>query len=157
MAYAPEVFSTAACRVGASAGVSAPIGGISLGGSKKDKDCERAILASQFIARGNLVAGCKLLMHVGVVKEALSFDECMIAVQSKPVVIEAPVAPVMPTITVNVPAPVITPVVTVDRQVVAEKPTVVTVIVPKPKKHVSHTCPVTVEHGVKVIHEKGEK
>jgi hypothetical protein len=147
MAYAPEAFSTALCRAGTSAGVSAPIGAISLGGSKKDKDCERSVLASQFFSRGNYVAGCKLLMHVAVVKEALTFDECVVAVVPKPVVVEAPpvVAPVIPSITVNVPAPVLTPVLTVQ----AEKPQVITVVAPKP--HVAKrksVAPITCDQAV---------
>jgi hypothetical protein len=169
MAYAPEAFSTALCRAGASAGVSAPIGAISLGGSKKDKDCERSVLASQFFSRGNYVAGCKLLMHVAVVKEALTFDECVVAVVPKPVVVEAPpmVAPVVPSITVNVPAPVLTPILTVQ----AEKPTVVNVVAPKPHavkhskpcpapvvakpacKPTAQLCPIVYRDGVKIIME----
>jgi hypothetical protein len=172
MAYAPEVFSTAACRAGASAGISAPIGGISLGGSKRDKDCERSVLANQFFSRGNYVAGCKLLMHVSVVKEALTFDECVITVQPKPV-FEAPVVPIVPSITVNVPAPIVTPILQVDKQAVTEKPQTVTVVAPKPKikhaapkpcpapivakpvcKPTAQLCPIVFRNGVKIIMER---
>lgn len=147
MAYAPEAFSTAACRAGASAGVSAPIGGISIGGSKKDKDCERAVLANGFFSRGNYVAGCKLLMHVGVIKEALTFDECIIAVTPKP----APVAEalqVQPNIIVNIPAPVVL----APPVVVAEKPQVVTVTAKTKKRPARKTnpCPIKAQ-------PKGEK
>ena len=143
MAYAPEAFSTASCRAGGSAGISAPIGGISIGGSKKDKDCERAVLANGFFSRGNYVAGCKLLMHVGVVKEALTFDECVVAVTPKP----APVAQALqlqPSIVVNLPAPVVV----VPPAAVADKPQMVTVIAPKAKVRTApktkiHTAPKT--------------
>jgi hypothetical protein len=153
MAYAPEAFSTAACRVGFSGGASSGFGGLSLGASRKDKDCERTILANQFFARGNNTAGCKLLMHVKVIKEALTYDECLITV--------APV--VLPTISIGPPpVPPVTVIVQAPQPtVVTEKPQVMNVK-PKAQRKITQGKPCLapkisykVEQGftVKVIEE----
>lgn len=60
-AVAPTSLPTAPCRVAGSLGVSAPIGGISLGGSKRDKECDAREAARAFAALGDTQSALKLL------------------------------------------------------------------------------------------------
>jgi hypothetical protein len=136
-AFAPDVFSTAPCRVGGSVGASSPFGGLALGGSKGDKDCVKVQLANGFFERGNPVAACKLLLSVKAIKGIISMEDCLVVNTPEPVATTPVVAPVVPSITVNVPAPVLTPILTVQ----AEKPQVITVVAPK--QHVAKRKPAT--------------
>jgi hypothetical protein len=70
MAYAPEAYPTAPCRVSGSAGVSAPIGGVSFGGSKEDKQCSARELARSFHMIGEDGAALQVLCSTKAAKEA---------------------------------------------------------------------------------------
>ena len=89
MAYAPDAFPSAPCRVAGSAGLSAPIGGISLGGSKLDKDCSRRETARSFMNLGLPDAACKILLSTKDAKEAgLTQADCV--VPTKPTTLVLP-------------------------------------------------------------------
>jgi hypothetical protein len=76
-AYAPDALPSAPCRVGGSAGVSSPFGGVSLGGSKLDKECDRRETARAFALLGNKLAAARILCNTKAAKEAqLTFLEC---------------------------------------------------------------------------------
>jgi hypothetical protein len=76
-AYAPDSLPSAPCRVSGSAGASSPFGGVSLGGSKLDKECDRRETARAFALLGNKLAAAKILCNTKAAKEAqLTWDEC---------------------------------------------------------------------------------
>ena len=90
-AYAPTVFA-GTCQGSLSGGVSAPIGGLSFGGTKADKVCQGINLSQVFISQGNYLAAAKVLCSLKPAKDAgLTMDDCMAFVRPTPV---APVAPV---------------------------------------------------------------
>jgi len=97
-AYSPDAFPSAPCRVSGSAGVSAPIGGISLGGSKLDKDCSRRETARSFMNLGLPEAACKILLSTRDAKEAkLTPEDCTVPVKPVTLVVPEVQAPVNPT------------------------------------------------------------
>lgn len=93
MAYAPDALPSAPCRVSGSAGVSAPIGGLSLGGSKLDGECDLRESARAFALIGNRNAAAKILCETKAAKKAhLTAADCG-ALESEPVP-PAPASPV---------------------------------------------------------------
>lgn len=112
-AYAPTVLPTANCLGGYSAGGSAPVGGISFGGSKVDKECRMQALANEFLAMGNFEAAAKVLCATKSAKEAkLTIEDCRLAVAPAPVVVERLAPAPLPQVTVvQQPTPAPTPVV----------------------------------------------
>lgn len=135
-AIAPEAFSTAPCRVAGSAGVSAPVGGISLGGSKRDSECNQFHQAAYFSSMGSRLAACKVLVSMKESKKAgVTLEDCMGPVPPTPVVpqvtpapavenvpLRAPIAPLPIMVVVQIQSPVVkTPAV---RKTVAHKPMV---------------------------------
>ena len=69
-AYSPDAIPSAPCRVGGSAGVSGPVGGISLGGSKLDTECDLRESARAFSLIGNRGAAAKILCQTKAAKKA---------------------------------------------------------------------------------------
>jgi hypothetical protein len=67
-AYSPEALPSAPCRIAASAGLSSPMGGISLGGSKMDKDCDRRETARAFALIGQYGAALQVLCSTTAAK-----------------------------------------------------------------------------------------
>lgn len=150
LAYAPTIIPSN-CQGSISGGVSAPIGGISLGGSKADKNCQRLALAAAFAAMRNFSAAAKVLCSLDGAKAAhLSLAECQATFYPAPVVV-APViaAPVVvapaaapevrvimiePPITVTAPKEVVRHTVR-PRAVVKKKPTANCPVVPESLKH----------------------
>ena len=152
-AYAPPVFP-GTCLGGFSAGASAPVGGLSFGGTKRDKNCEQMQAAAMFISQGNLEAAARILCRTWAAKDAkLTLTDCRIAAKALPLPLAPIVVPVPAQTTVNVaqPAPQVV--------IIDATPTVVNVtptmqqlreagVAPKAKpvqkKVVKHNpCPVT--------------
>jgi hypothetical protein len=78
MAYAPDAYPSAPCRVSGSAGVSSPVGGVSLGGSKMDNECDKRETARAFALLGNQEAAAKILCETKAAKAAhLTMDDCL--------------------------------------------------------------------------------
>jgi hypothetical protein len=103
-AYSPDAIPSAPCRVGGSAGVSAPIGGVSLGGSKLDTECDLRETARAFSLIGNRAAAAKILCQTKAAKKAhLTDADCQVleAGQAEPPA-PSPVQIVLPS---NQPAP----------------------------------------------------
>jgi hypothetical protein len=132
MAYAPDAIPSAPCRASASGGASSPFGGLALGGSKLDQECDLRETARAFALIGNTSAAARVLCETkGAKKAKLNISDC-----------DALVAP--PTVQVTVvPPPVqfIVPEEPVTVPYIVEPP--ITVIAPKAKHHKSHTCPKT--------------
>ena len=60
-----------------SAGASGPVGGLSFGSSKVDKECRSMALANEFIGMGNYEAAAKVLCSLKSAKAAgLTMDDC---------------------------------------------------------------------------------
>lgn len=103
-AYAPTVFA-GSCQGSFSGGASAPVGGLSFGGTKADKVCQGINLSQVFISQGNYTAAAKVLCSLKPAKDAgLTMDDCMAFVRPVPV---AP-APAPPPVQVIV-EPAVTP------------------------------------------------
>lgn len=66
--------STAECLKGGGVGAQGAAFGLSLGGSRKDHDCARFILANNLYARGQKVAGDRVFCQITEIKEALGAD-----------------------------------------------------------------------------------
>ncbi len=143
MAYAPESIPTAPCRVAGSAGVSAPVGGISLGGSKADKECELRATAAMFAALHQPKAALEVACQSKYAKAVKNCTSLLVEAEpSTPVVVPAPAPVVVPITVAPAPVEVLQPV------VVTEKPQVITVT-PRKKKAakpcISHNTPSVVE------------
>lgn len=111
MAYAPEAFSSAPCRAGFSAGGSSGVAAFSLGGSKRDKDCEIIRAVGVFLSMGNPTAAAKIACQTSGAKAAkLTLAECLTLVRPvpPPVVLPERISPQPISVTVNLP-PVVTP------------------------------------------------
>jgi hypothetical protein len=126
LAYAPTIIPSN-CQGSISGGVSAPIGGISLGGSKADKNCQRLALAAAFAAMRNFSAAAKVLCSTDGARTAkLTLSDCQATFtqpapqivyvpQPAPVVVAPAVAPevrvllIEPPITVTAPKVVVRP------------------------------------------------
>lgn len=107
LAYAPDAYPTAPCRVSGSAGVSAPIGGLSLGGSKLDTECDLKETARAFALIHNFDAASRILCETKGAKRAhLTLAQCQ-AITAEPVPVAAVVPAPQPSPVINVlPAPV---------------------------------------------------
>lgn len=107
LAFASQ--ATVSCFKGFGAsGQTAPLG-LGFTGGKIDQNCVILEAARLSAAVGNRLAFCKIyITHKAVRKAGVTLTDCMAlqAVQTAPVIIPSPVAPV-PQITVNVPAPVV--------------------------------------------------
>jgi hypothetical protein len=114
--FAPNSYPTAPCRVAASGGASWLTGGVSIGGSKMDNECDKRETARSFALLGQRDAACKILLRTKAAKDAgLTPTDCVPPIQAA--VIEAPKpepvqvtvqAPVIPAPQVTVlPAPVV--------------------------------------------------
>ena len=102
MAYAPTIFPSG-CNGSISGGASAPLGGISLGGTKQDHHCQQMQTAAMFLSQGNLEAATLILCRTWAARDAkLTLDQCrLIAKAQSPVPVVSTVVPV-----VSTPAPV---------------------------------------------------
>ena len=135
-AYAPPVFSTVNCFKGFSGGAQTAIAGLSFGGGGIDKNCAAERAAQDYLASGNRLAFCKVMVTTKQSKDAhVSLEDCMnVPVRPTVVPLAAPVfAPIVPQITVNIPqpqvvyltpppAPVVPPVKPVVRHAARRKP-----------------------------------
>ena len=133
-AIAPEAFSTAPCRIAGSAGASAPVGGLSFGGSKKDKECDEFHLAAYFSSIGRNDLALQVLCNMKVAK---GVKNCAELPPPPP-----PPAPVFEVIGRPLPTP--PPVVIVVPVTVVAPPeyrTEMTVTAPKKKPAVKHLPP----------------
>jgi len=91
-AYAPTIIP-ANCQGSLTGGASSPVGGISIGGSKADKNCQALAVASAFVSLGNLKAAAKIVCNTKAAKEAkLTLDECLALAQPR---IDPPQPPVV--------------------------------------------------------------
>jgi hypothetical protein len=70
-AVAPDAFPSAPCRVGFGGAASAPIGGLSIGGSKLDEECDKRETARAFAHLGFKEAALKILCTTKAAKKAL--------------------------------------------------------------------------------------
>lgn len=76
-AYAPDALPSAPCRVSGSIGASSPVGGLSLGGSKLDTECDSRETARAFALLGNKLAAARILCDTKAAKKAqLTYQEC---------------------------------------------------------------------------------
>jgi hypothetical protein len=109
-AFAPDAFPSAPCRVAASAGGSSQWFGMSIGGSKLDKDCAKRELARLLLAAGQRQAAVDALCSTQAARGIENCNALEMAPIPEPVpVIESePALPVIvasaPVITINVPA-----------------------------------------------------
>lgn len=76
-AFAVMANTTAACYTSTGVGLSTPVGGVSFGTGRKAKDCSRVMLAEAFYAKGQKMAGDKLMCSVTEVRQALG-EDCMV-------------------------------------------------------------------------------
>lgn len=110
MAYAPEAFSSAPCRAGFSAGGSSGVAAFSLGGSKRDKDCEIIRAVGVFLSMGNPTAAAKVACKTAGAKAAkLTLAECLTLVVPPAPVIPQNIHPAPQAITVTVNLPPVQP------------------------------------------------
>jgi hypothetical protein len=136
-AFAPDAYPTAPCRVAGSAGGSSPYFGISIGGSKLDKDCAKRELARLLLAAGQRQAAVVALCST---TDGKDIPNCQTLEQGPPQVAVAPIQPISaPTLTVPeiiVPAPVVN--VQLPQPLPEVKP-----VAPLPlvKRHKSKPCP----------------
>lgn len=99
-AYAPTVLPTN-CLGSLSAGASAPIGGLSIGGTKRDRNCESIVLANMFAQLRNFTAAAKVLCSTDAAKKAkLTLEDCLLLEANVAVQVREGIAPV------TVPLPV---------------------------------------------------
>jgi hypothetical protein len=144
LAYAPTIIPSN-CQGSLSGGVSAPIGGISLGGSKADKNCQRLALAAAFAAMRNFAAAAKVLCSTDGAKTAkLTLSDCQATFEQPapqivyvptpaPVVVAPAVAPEVKVIMIEPPITVTAP--KVVRHSVKRKATGKCPVVPESLKH----------------------
>jgi hypothetical protein len=133
-AYAPDAFPSAPCRVSGSAGVSAPIGGISFGGSKLDTECDKRETARAFALIGQTDSACQILLTTRAAKAA-GITSC---VRPEPVVVAAPVVSEVPPTPVAAPeAPAPPAIVVIPVTVTLQNPPVaLPVLAQSPRKRV---------------------
>jgi hypothetical protein len=125
-ADAPPVFSTANCFKGFSGGAQTAVAGLSFGGGGIDKNCAAERAAQDYLASGNRLAFCKVMVTTKQSKDAgVTLEDCM----------NVPVRPI-----VVAPAPVVQPVPPTPQVVIVEIPmpheTVTVTPAPKPAKPV---------------------
>ena len=117
-ADAPPVFSTANCFKGFSGGAQTAVAGLSFRGGGVDKNCAAERAAQDYLASGNRLAFCKVMVTTKQSKDAgVTLEDCMNV-------------PVRPIVTVPAPVPVVQPVV---------QPQVVIVEIPRPHETVTVT------------------
>ena len=130
-ADAPPVFSTVNCFKGFSGGAQTAVAGLSFGGGGIDKNCAAERAAQDYLASGNRLAFCKVMVTTKQSKDAgVTLEDCMNV-------------PVRPIVTVSAPAPVVQPVV---------QPQVVIVEIPMPHETVTVTPapkPASVKHAAR--------
>jgi hypothetical protein len=73
-AFAGGTNTTAQCHYSVGFGGSAPVAGLSLGFGRKDKDCERLVLAQYLRGIGQLSASQRVLCQITELKRALGED-----------------------------------------------------------------------------------
>jgi len=77
-AYAPTIVPSN-CQGSLTGGASSPVGGISIGGSRADKNCQFMAVASAFAALRNFKAAARVLCETKAAKAAkLSLDDCLL-------------------------------------------------------------------------------
>jgi hypothetical protein len=104
-ADAPPVFSTVNCFKGFSGGAQTAVAGLSFGGGGIDKNCAAERAAQDYLASGNRLAFCKVMVTTKQSKDAhVSLEDCM-NVPVRPIVVPVPVVQPAPQITVNIPQP----------------------------------------------------
>lgn len=111
MAYAPDAAPSAPCRVAGSAGVSAPIGGVSFGGSKMDDECDLRESARAFALLSNRIAAAKILCQTKAAKKAhLTEADCLtLEAPEQPAPQPAPVSIILPNSPAAPPVAAVTP------------------------------------------------
>ena len=103
-AYAPPVFSSVNCFKGFSAGAQTPLIGGSFGGGGIDKNCAAERAAQDYLASGNRLAFCKVMVTTKQSKDAgVTLADCMNVPAPRPMVVAPPVAAPAPSITVTFP------------------------------------------------------
>ena len=103
-AYAPPVFSSVNCFKGFSAGAQTPLIGGSFGGGGIDKNCAAERAAQDYLASGNRLAFCKVMVTTKQSKDAgVTLADCMNVPAPRPMVVAPPVVAPAPSITVNFP------------------------------------------------------
>lgn len=76
--------TTAACRYSVGLGGSAPVAGLSFGLGRKDKDCERLVLAQYLREIGQTAAAERVLCRITELRKALG-EDCLALVHQVPV------------------------------------------------------------------------
>ena len=159
-ADAPPVFSTVNCFKGFSGGAQTAVAGLSFGGGGIDKNCAAERAAQDYLASGNRLAFCKVMVTTKQSKDAgVTLEDCM-NVPVRPIVVaSAPVVQPAPQITVNIPQPQVVYLTPPPAPVIPVKPT--------PVKHAARRKPVepcyaTIQECVVIGHRqttdnKGEK
>jgi hypothetical protein len=95
-ADAPPVFSTVNCFKGFSGGAQTAVAGLSFGGGGIDKNCAAERAAQDYLASGNRLAFCKVMVTTKQSKDAgVTLEDCM-NVPVRPIVMSAPVPVVQP-------------------------------------------------------------
>lgn len=111
-AFAPNPGSTVPCFKGFSGAGQAQSFGFSFGGGRIDPGCDIRETSRLLAAMGSRRGACMVIITENSAKKAgLTIDDCMeqITIESQVMVAPAPIAPVpQPSITVNMPAPVVT-------------------------------------------------
>ena len=134
-AYAPPVFSSVNCFKGFSAGAQTPLIGGSFGGGGIDKNCAAERAAQDYLASGNRLAFCKVMVTTKQSKDAgVTLADCMNVPAPRPMVVAPPVVAPAPSITVNFPVYQFP-----QDTAVAKAPPVV-IKKPITKKHVGKPC-----------------
>jgi hypothetical protein len=114
-AFAPDAYPTAPCRVAGSAGGSSPYFGLSIGGSKLDKDCAKRELARLLLAAGQRQAAVSALCSTEAAKgiqnctnlEQGPTPEPVRAIEptAAPIIVPAPQVTINPTVYLPLPEP----------------------------------------------------
>lgn len=107
-ALGPTIFPSG-CNGSLSGGASAPIGGISIGGTKQDHHCQQMQTAAMFISQGNIEAAARILCRTWAARDAkLSLEDCKLIARAPlpppPVELPRP-EPARTEIQNNIPAP----------------------------------------------------
>ena len=105
-ADAPPVFSTVNCFKGFSGGAQSAVAGLSFGGGSIDKNCAAERAAQDYLASGNRLAFCKVMVTTKQSKDAgVTLEDCMNVPVRPIVMVPAPAPAPVPQITVNIPQP----------------------------------------------------
>ena len=105
-ADAPPVFSTVNCFKGFSGGAQSVVAGLSFGGGGIDKNCAAERAAQDYLASGNRLAFCKVMVTTKQSKDAgVTLEDCVNVPVRSIVAPPAPAPAPVPQITVNIPQP----------------------------------------------------